>query len=325
MDLLAAAAALLLPTLTHAPSWVPPVTPLVVERAFSPPGQPWGAGHRGVDLAASRGDSVLSAGPGRVVLARWIAGRWVVAVEHPRDLAPLPPGSWRTTYEAVRPVVVEGASVQAGDPLGVISGGGHCTCLHWGLKSGSRYADPLALLMPGTVLKPVSLGARMGLLERRPQALDGDMGVHLRRGQARVPEQLLDRAQVRATLEHMRRRRVTQPVRPEVGHALRLGKDAMNDAAHRARVDALPALAQEDGGAAALVREFWATVRAPIVERARRRDSVRHDPLPPALAEDAQRAPARVEVVDVKPAELRDADAGGVEEFDDRPIAQAAR
>jgi len=115
------------------PSWQSPVSPLLVERPFAAPGQPWAAGHRGVDLAAALGDTVVSAGPGRVVLARRIAGRWVMAVEHPRGLAPLPPGTWRTTYEGVRPAVPEGSSVRRGDILGVLEAGGHCACLHWGL------------------------------------------------------------------------------------------------------------------------------------------------------------------------------------------------
>ena len=43
----------------------------VVDRAFTPPTSAWGAGHRGVDLRATAGQQVLSAGPGQVSYAGW--------------------------------------------------------------------------------------------------------------------------------------------------------------------------------------------------------------------------------------------------------------
>ena len=321
MDLLTAASGLMLASMARSPSWVPPVAPLSVERPFSAPGEPWGAGHRGVDLAAGLGQSVASAGPGRVVLARWIAGRWVIAVEHPAGLAPLPAGTWRTTYEGVKPIVAEGTSVRPGGVLGILVGGGHCACLHWGLKSGSRYADPLQLLLPETILKPVSLGPRVGLLEGRPQTLDGDMGVHLRRREARVPEQLLDRTKVGTALEDMRRSRVPQPVRPEVGHPIDVCEDAMDDASHRARVDALPALPQEYGGTASVMGYLGPAALAPLLEGLRRRDAEGHDSLPASLAVNAKRAPPLVDIVDVEATQFRDADSRGVEELHHGAIA----
>ena len=321
MDLLTAAAALVLASGAGSPSWVPPVSPLAVERPFSAPVRPWAAGHRGVDLAASLGQPVASAGPGRVVLARWIAGRWVVAVEHPSGLAPLPAGTWRTTYEGVRPTVSEGISVEAGDVLGVLAGGGHCTCVHWGLKSGPRYADPLLLLRPATILKPVSLGPRMGLLERGPQPLHGDMGVHLRRREARVPEQFLDRPKVRTAFEDVRRGRVPQSVRPKVGHPVDTCEDAMDETSHGARVDSLPALPQENGRTASVACEPWPAALKPLLEGLCRRDAVRHDSLPVTLAVNAERAPSLVDIVDVETAKFRDADAGGIEELHHGAIA----
>ena len=73
-----------------------------VVRGFEPPPGPYAAGHRGVDLAGSPGQSVLSALPGTVGFAGSIGGKPVVTVVH---------GGRRTTYE---PVV---ASVRRGEEV----------------------------------------------------------------------------------------------------------------------------------------------------------------------------------------------------------------
>jgi len=113
-----------------------------VVRVFDPPLTPYGSGHRGVDLSAARGAPVLAAADGRVAFAGPVAGRGVVTVDH---------GAVRTTYEPVAAQVAVGQHVRAGDPLGVVTGGSHCvrSCLHWGLRRGPEYLDPL-LLVEGT-------------------------------------------------------------------------------------------------------------------------------------------------------------------------------
>lgn len=122
-------------------------------RRFDPPAQQWLAGHRGVDLAATPGATVRAAGAGTVVYAQILAGRGVVSVAHPNGL--------RTTYEPVTATVTLGDQVSAGQPLGTV-GAGHpgCpenACLHWGLRRGAVYLDPLALLGLGRVrLLPLS-------------------------------------------------------------------------------------------------------------------------------------------------------------------------
>jgi murein DD-endopeptidase MepM/ murein hydrolase activator NlpD len=116
-------------------------SPAVVRR-FDPPPRPWLPGHRGVDLAARAGATVRAAGPGVVAFAGTVAGRGVVSVQHANGL--------RTTYEPVDPQVAEGATVAAGDALGtLVAGHAGCpvdACLHWGLRRGETYLDPLALL-----------------------------------------------------------------------------------------------------------------------------------------------------------------------------------
>ncbi|QOC93068.1 M23 family metallopeptidase [Micromonospora craniellae] len=111
-------------------------------RRFDPPPRPWLPGHRGVDLLASTGATIRAAGTGTVLFAGMVAGRPVLSVGHPDGL--------RTTYEPVRPDVTVGTSVSAGTALGtLLPGHGGCpeaACLHWGLRRGDDYLDPLTLL-----------------------------------------------------------------------------------------------------------------------------------------------------------------------------------
>ncbi len=124
-----------------------PVAPPAIVRPFDPPAQPWLAGHRGVDLAAPPSAVVRSAGPGTVLFAGLVAGRGVVSVAHA--------GGLRTTYEPVTASVSVGDVVARGDPLGLLQPGHpgcpSAACLHWGLRRGPLYLDPLALLGLGRV------------------------------------------------------------------------------------------------------------------------------------------------------------------------------
>jgi len=127
-------------------SW-PLAPPHPVLRAFDPPPAPWASGHRGVDLGGSPGEPVLAAGAGVVVFAGQLADRPVVSVDHP--------GGLRTTYEPVTPVVVAGQPVARGALLGhLLPGHPGCpaaACLHWGLRRGEEYLNPLGLLGPHRV------------------------------------------------------------------------------------------------------------------------------------------------------------------------------
>ncbi len=117
---------------------------------FDPPLTPYGAGHRGVDLAGRSGQVVRSALAGRVSFAAPVAGRGVVVVGH---------GATRTTYEPVSATVAVGDPVAPGAVLGRLeAAGSHCapaTCLHWGWiaggASGEEYRDPLRLVGAGPV------------------------------------------------------------------------------------------------------------------------------------------------------------------------------
>lgn len=121
-----------------------------VVRPFEPPPNPYASGHRGVDLAGSPGQTVVSALPGTVGFAGSIGGKPVVTVLH---------GGRRTTYEPVAATVAEGQDVAAGAALGRLTvTDSHCfpaACLHWGLivgvGPGQDYVDPLTLVGSGPV------------------------------------------------------------------------------------------------------------------------------------------------------------------------------
>jgi murein DD-endopeptidase MepM/ murein hydrolase activator NlpD len=140
-----------------------------VVRAFDPPDSPFGAGHRGVDLAGRLGQVVHTALPGRVTFASGLAGRGVVVVDH---------GPTRTTYEPVAATVRVGDVLARGQPIGTLElGGSHClpaACLHWGWLRGQTYLDPLLLVGGGPVVllplwraAPVRPTAAVGLAAPR--------------------------------------------------------------------------------------------------------------------------------------------------------------
>lgn len=123
-----------------------------VVHPFVAPLDPYGPGHRGVDLAGVVGQPVLAVAPGRVSFAGSVAGRGIVVVDH---------GRLRTTYEPVLVTGARGDRVRRGDVLGTLTlTGGHCVplaCLHLGVRVGDAYLDPLGLLGSGQVrLLPLS-------------------------------------------------------------------------------------------------------------------------------------------------------------------------
>jgi murein DD-endopeptidase MepM/ murein hydrolase activator NlpD len=116
-----------------------PVTPASVVRPYEPTTR-YGPGHRGVDLAAEPGDEVRAALPGRVAVAGPVAGRPLVVLQHR--------GPMRTTYLPVAPRVEVGDRVSRGQVIGVVATPAHGAgdCLHWGVRVGDDYLDPLSLV-----------------------------------------------------------------------------------------------------------------------------------------------------------------------------------
>ncbi|MFT3877620.1 MAG: peptidoglycan DD-metalloendopeptidase family protein [Propioniciclava sp.] len=135
------------------PAWASgAVWPLrgAVVRGFDPPEVAWGAGHRGVDVAGAVGAAVRAPRDGVISFAGAVAGRPVLVVDH---------GETRTTLEPVTAAVAVGRRVSAGEVIGHLSAGHACAaeaCLHWGLKRGEEYLDPLVSVSDGVRLLPDS-------------------------------------------------------------------------------------------------------------------------------------------------------------------------
>lgn len=139
--------------------WTSPVPgDLVVLRGFLPPDQDWLAGHRGVDLEAPPASAVVAPEDGVVTFAGTVVDRGVLVVLHV--------GGLRSSLEPVDGSVPVGTRVGRGQVVGSLqvagdgadgsvgagpAGAGHCrpvSCLHWGVRRGDTYVDPLALLGP---------------------------------------------------------------------------------------------------------------------------------------------------------------------------------
>jgi murein DD-endopeptidase MepM/ murein hydrolase activator NlpD len=124
-----------------------------VIRAFDPPETAFGAGHRGIDIAAPLGTKVRGAADGVVAFAGRVAGGLFVSVDHPDGV--------RTTYSWLGSLeVARGDPVDRGHVLGT-SGRGHAGLdpphLHFGARVGDVYIDPMLLLERGSLVGLVHL------------------------------------------------------------------------------------------------------------------------------------------------------------------------
>lgn len=162
--------------LAPAPAWalslIAPIPGPVVRR-FSAPVPDWQSGHRGVDILGQVGEVVSAAAGGTITYAGKLAGRGVVTVTH---------GELRTTYEPVSAEVRVGDKVAAGQAIGTLESGHACpggTCLHWGLKRGDTYLDPLSMLADLSVrlLPESAVGIADSKAAARAAALDSGHGI----------------------------------------------------------------------------------------------------------------------------------------------------
>jgi hypothetical protein len=108
--------------------------PQHIVRDFAAPLTPWGAGHRGLDLAAT-GTTVFAPTSGVVTYSGMVVDRGVLSITTPSgDII---------SMEPVTPSVDLGSRVTKGQPVGVLNEG-HCVtlCLHLGLRINGRYRSP---------------------------------------------------------------------------------------------------------------------------------------------------------------------------------------
>jgi hypothetical protein len=132
--------------------WIVPVSGRVVS-AFREPIARYGAGHRGVDFAAAPGTPVKASNDGQVAFAGLVAGALHVVVGHADGI--------RTSYSFLSSVAVtQGQRVRRGQVVGTAggTGDGHAPgVLHFGVRIGERYVDPMLLFRPPDLTEMVRL------------------------------------------------------------------------------------------------------------------------------------------------------------------------
>lgn len=118
-----------------------PVDGMHIQRLFEPPAERWLAGHRGIDLLVPGATEVYSPGPGTVAFAGRVVNRPVLSIDLDSGL--------RSSVEPVATLVEVGQRVSKGELVGTVDdapGAGHCEpqwCVHWGLRKGDDYVNPL--------------------------------------------------------------------------------------------------------------------------------------------------------------------------------------
>lgn len=111
-------------------------------RRFEPSAGPYGAGHRGIDIAASSSTPVRASAAGVVAFSGRIAGDLHVSIDHPDGV--------RTSYAFLGSADVRpGDAVDRGDVVGTVGTGhpgGGVAHVHFGARWGGQYIDPMLLL-----------------------------------------------------------------------------------------------------------------------------------------------------------------------------------
>ena len=133
-------------------SWHWPVpAPIRVVAPFRAPETPYASGHRGIDVAADPGAVIVAPAAGTVSFAGPVAGRGVVAIDHGDGVV--------SAIEPVEALAAAGTTVSVGEPIGVVSSGGHCgsACVHFGVRVHGEYVSPFLFLggLPRAVLLPL--------------------------------------------------------------------------------------------------------------------------------------------------------------------------
>ncbi|BCW58160.1 M23 family metallopeptidase [Arthrobacter sp. StoSoilB20] len=133
--------------------WSRPLSPKpAVLRIFDPPDKPWLSGHRGVDLGpAADGGKVTAPSDGVVTFAGVVVDRPVLTIDHGDGL--------KSSFEPVASDLKPGDAVRKGQVIGTLEPG-HCgaaACLHWGVRQGADYLNPLDFVedMRPSVLLPL--------------------------------------------------------------------------------------------------------------------------------------------------------------------------
>ena len=120
----------------------PVVGPIV--RGFQAPTDPYGPGHRGIDIGTPFGSEVVAPASGTVVFAGTVAGALYVTIDHGGGIA--------SSYSWLSVILVHrGERVAAGEPI-ARSGAGDPRAgvanLMMSVRVDGTYVDPLLFLLP---------------------------------------------------------------------------------------------------------------------------------------------------------------------------------
>src|SRR5438552_1611102 len=119
------------------PPYLRPVRGAIL-RHYEPPPTPYGVGHRGIDMAAPVGTTVLAANDGTIAFAGPVGGRLFVSIDHSDGI--------RTTYSYLSAIFVKkGQVVARGQRIaasGIGDAGSPQPDLHFGARIGGDYIDP---------------------------------------------------------------------------------------------------------------------------------------------------------------------------------------
>ena len=133
------------------PDWSWPLDgPREVVEPYRAPAHEYGAGHRGVDIAAVHGDAVRAPADGVVAFRGIVVDRPLLTIDHGGGLV--------TTFEPLLSTLSPGDPVAAGDEIGTVDSGGHASegSLHLGVRLDGEYINPMLLFgdVPRAVLLP---------------------------------------------------------------------------------------------------------------------------------------------------------------------------
>ena len=120
-----------------------------VTEPFRAPAHAYGAGHRGIDLAAPTGGVVRAPADGVVAFRGVVVDRPLLTIEHEGGLV--------STFDPLLSTLLPGDAVKAGDEIGVVATGGHAATetLHLGVRLDGKYINPMLLF--GGVARAVLL------------------------------------------------------------------------------------------------------------------------------------------------------------------------
>ncbi len=146
-------------------AWLWPVEEPRLTQGFIRPPDPYGPGHRGVDVVGADAD-VRAPAAGVIAFTGMVAGRPVVTIDHGDGLV--------TTLEPVLGEQAAGAAIHRGQTVGTVATGGHTApgAVHLGVRRNGQYINPMLLL--GGVSRAVLLPCCQGLAALMPADAPAD-------------------------------------------------------------------------------------------------------------------------------------------------------